>query len=60
MIERGEAYMATEKTAATTPQKTFLPVPCRAKTETRATAEKTASTKPKSARTLIFSFFGAW
>ena len=59
MIERGDAYMIIEKMVAARPQKSFLPLPCRAKREIKATAEKTVSTEMKSPRILAFSFFGA-
>ena len=59
MMERGEPYMTMEKIAAVKPQKSFLVVPWRAKTETKATTAKTDSTKVKTPRILAFSFFGA-
>lgn len=59
MIERGEAYMTMEKIVAARPQKSFLPLPCKAKRETRATVTNTVTTKAKRPNILSFSFFGA-
>ena len=59
MIESGEAYMMMENTVAAIPQKSFLPLPWRAKRETRATVANTAKTAAKIAKILAFSFLGA-
>lgn len=59
MIERGEAYMTMEKIVAARPQRSFLPLPCKAKRETRATVTNTVTTKAKRPNILSFSFFGA-
>ena len=49
----------TENIAMAKPQKTFLRLPCKAKRETKTTAENTESTKVNRAKILIFSFLGA-
>lgn len=59
IIARGEPYMMIENTVAASPQKSFLALLCRAKTETKATVEKIASTKVKRQRILNFSLLGA-
>jgi len=60
IIDRGEAYMMMENMVAAKPQKSFLPLPCRAKRETKATAANTASTNVRSPKILPFSFLGAY
>lgn len=59
MIDRGEAYMMMEKMVAARPQKSFLGLPWRARSDTRATAPNTVSTKVRSPRIFAFSLFGA-
>lgn len=51
--------MIMENMAAAKPQKSFLELPCRAKSDTKATAENNESTKVKRPRILAFSFLGA-
>lgn len=59
MMVKGEPYMMMEKTVAAIPQKSFLPLPWRAKRETTTTTPKTERTRMKSPRILVFSFLRA-
>lgn len=51
--------MMTENMVAAKPQKFFLGVPCRAKSDTKTTTENTESTAVNRPKILIFSFLGA-
>jgi len=60
IIDRGEAYMMMENMTEAKPQRSFLLLPCRAKTDTKATAENTPSTNARSPNIFPFSFLGAY
>jgi hypothetical protein len=63
ITDSGEAYMMMENMVAAKPQKSFLPLPCRAKRDTKATkatAPNTESTNVRSPNILAFSFLGAY